>query len=310
MTGRELIDQVCLLGARTTDEFEQDFQAEHIYSSINRAISEVNRLFPVEKVVQLLHYPRRPAVYIKGITVHKGGEDTVFYASDIKSLAFAVSGTGKAILTGHGAVDDYEFDWKDKMQLTVMRAIVDEVISEYDGGELTLRFTDASEFEKFNYMISDVSFYSELDGDAAGDVDIYSPWVAYDLGSSGKHQAAGFLGFSSLPVRFRNVDLNASTDYNIDGSKVYLPRHKEGVYEVRYYKAPAKVDADNLGLELDADFRVHDLIALRAAYYIYAVLDTEAAKVCDSEYQKLLAIVMSTMPKIRTPRHFRDVRGW
>jgi hypothetical protein len=186
MTGKELIDQVCLLGARTTDEFEQDFQAEHIYSSINRAISEVNRLFPVEKTVQLLHYPIRPAVYIKGITVHKGGEDTVFNASDIKSLAFAVSGTGKAILTGHGAVGSYEFDWKDKMQLTVMRAIVDEVISGYDGGELTLRFTDASESEKFNYMISDVSFYSELDGDTAEDVEVYSPWVAYDLGRSGK----------------------------------------------------------------------------------------------------------------------------
>ncbi len=309
MTGRELIDQVCLLGARTTEEFEQDFQTEHIYSSINRAINEVGRLFPVEKAVQLLHYPRRPAVYIKGITVHKGGEDTVLNASDIKSLAFAVSGTGRAILTGHGSAASYTFQWEDKMQLTVMRAIVDEVLLGYDGGELTLRFTDASETKKYSYMISDVSFYSELDGDMAEDVDIYSPWVAYDFGD-GKHKVGDFLDFASLPVRFRNADLNAPTDYYIDGKTVYLPRNKEGVYEVRYYKAQGKIDADNLDFEIDSDFRVHDLIALRAAYYIYAVLDPEAAKVCDTEYQKLLAIVMSTMPKIRTPRHFRDVRGW
>ena len=55
---------------------------------------------------------------------------------------------------------------------------------------------------------------------------------------------------------------------------------------------------------------MHELIALRAAYYIYAVLDPEAAKVCDKEYQKLLGMVMSTMPKVKTLRKFRNVTGW
>lgn len=305
MTGKELIDQICLLGARTTDEFEQDFEAEHVYSSINRAISETNRLYPVEKVIQLLHYPHRPAVYIKGITVHKGGEDTVFDASDdIKSLAFAVSGTGSAILSGEDVVKDYKFKWEDATQLTVQKAIIDEVLEGYNGGRVTLTFKG-----EYNYMISDVSFYSEIDGPVKDDVDVYSSWIGYDLGSP-KYAGGDFLGFSSLPVRFRNVDLNAPTDYYIEGNKIFLRRTQPGVYEVRYYKAADKINSENLEYELDIDFRLHDLIPLRAAYYIYAVLDPEAAKVCDEEYQKLLGVVMTTMPRVKTPKKFRNVTGW
>lgn len=304
MTGKELIDQVCLLGARTTGEFEQDFQSEHIYSSINRAISEVNRLFPVIKTVQLLHYPRRPTVYIKGITVHRGGEDTVFKASDIKSLAFAVSGTGSATIEGEGSTATHIFSWQDQMQLTVFRAIIPDTLEGYNGGELTLTFKG-----EYSYMISDVSFYGELDDDMVEDVDVYSPWTAYDLGA-GRYAVGDFLDFAGLPVRARNVDLNSPNDYYIDDKKVYLPRHKEGLYEVRYYKAPDKLTELTLDSEIGVDFRLHDLIPYRAAYHIYAIVDPEAAKVCDVEYQKLLGIVLSTMPKVRTPKKFRDVRGW
>lgn len=304
MTGIELRDQICLLGARTTDELEADFQTEHIYSSMNRAIGEVNKLFPVENTVQLLHYPRRPAVFIKGITVHKGGEDTVFDASDIKSLAFAVSGTGNAMLSGEGAYASYEFKWLDATNLQVKRAFIDEVLAGYNGGWLKLTFKG-----EHSYMISDVSFYSETDSDLIEDVEPYSSWKGYDL-SSAKYCGKNFLGFSSLPIRFRNADLNAPTDYYIEDSTVYLRRGQEGVYEVKYYRAPAKLGEGNLSNELDIDFRLHELVAPKAAYYIYAVLDPEAAKVCDIEYQKHLSIVMSTMPKVRTPKKFRDVRGW
>lgn len=304
MTGRELIDQVCLLGARTTDEFEQDFQTEHIYSSINRAIREVNKLFPVEETVQLLHYPRRPAVYKKGITVHKGGEDTVFDASDIKSLAFAVSGTGSAILSGSGAYTYHEFTWKDATQFVVKRAFVNQVLDGYNGGDIKLTFKG-----EHSYMISDVSFYSDSESNIIEDVEPYTHWKGYDL-SSTKYAGGSFLGFSSLPVRFHNVELNAPTDYYIEDSTVYLRRSQEGIYEVKYRRAPVKIDELNLNVELDIDSRLHELVAPKAAYYIYAVLDPEAAKICDAEYQTLLSIVMNTMPKVKTPRKFRNVTGW
>ena len=304
MTGKELIDQICILGARTTEEFEQDFQTEHIYSAINNAIGEMNKLFPVEKTVQVLHYPRRPAVYIKGITVHKGGVDTVFDASDIKSLAFAVSGTGKATLTGQGASNFHEITWKDAANFEPHSVILEQVLDNYIGGAVRLIFSG-----NMSYMISDVSFYSELEEEMPEDIEPYTVWKGYDMASS-RYVGGNFLGFSALPVRFKNVDLNTINDYYIEGTNVYLRRTQPGVYDVKYYHAPKKVDEQNLESNLDVDFRLHELIALRAAYYIYAVLDPEAASVCDREYQKLLGLVMTTMPKVKTPRKFRDLRGW
>lgn len=303
MTGQELIDHICLLGARTTDEFEQEFQNELIYSAINRAIGEVNKLFSVTKTVQLLNYPRRPADYHK-LTVHKGGEDIVFNASDIKSLAFAVSGTGRAILSGEGSVNTYTFEWQDAVRLKTLRAIVTQALGDYDGGKLELVFTGDT-----SYMIADLSFYSELDSDLVEDVEVWSPWVCYDMRSS-KYLGNNFLDFASLPVRSHDVNLNAPSDFRIEGSCVYLPAEKTGVYEVKYYERPVEVDADNLSVELNIDFRLHELASLRAAYYIYAVLDEEVAAQCNNEYKTLYGVVLSTLPKIKTPRRFRDVRGW
>lgn len=303
MTGQELKDHICLLGARTNEEFEQEFQNELIYSAVNRAISEVNKLFPVIKTVQLLNYPIRPAVYHK-LTVHKGGEDTVFNASDIKSLAFAVSGTGSATLTADGCDKVYTFDWQDAVRLKTFRVITQQVLSGYEGGLVTITFRGET-----NYMISDLSFYSELDGPLTEDVDIWSPWVCYDMKSS-KYLGESFLDFASLPVRSHDVNMNAPSDYRIEGSCIYLPAEKSGVYEVKYYERPVEVDADNLDVELNIDFRLHELAALRAAYYIYAVLDAEVAAQCNNEYRALYGVVLSTLPKIRTPRRFRDVRGW
>ncbi len=303
MTGQELKDHICLLGARTTDEFEEEFQNELIYSAINRAIGEVNKLFPVTKTVQLLNYPRRPADYHK-LTVHKGGEDIVFNASDIKSLAFAVSGTGRAILSGEGSVKPHTFKWQDAVSFKTIRAIVAQALSEYKGGEVTLTFTGET-----SYMIADLSLYSELDSDLVEDVEVWSPWVCYDMKSS-KYLGESFLDFASLPVRSHDVRLNAPSDYRIEESCIYLPAQKTGVYEIKYYERPVEVDADNLDAELNIDFRLHELAALRAAYYIYAVLDEEVAAQCNNEYKTLYGVVLSTLPKIKTPRRFRDERGW
>ena len=94
MTGKELIREIADLGGKS--QFNTEFEARAIYTAINRAIDEISKLFPVVKTVRLQNYPIRPTAFYKGITVHKGGEDIVYNASGIKSLAFAVSGTGRA----------------------------------------------------------------------------------------------------------------------------------------------------------------------------------------------------------------------
>lgn len=301
MKGTELIERIKLYGAREGDEFEADFQNEQVYTAINVAMNEVNKLFPIKKTVRLLNYPCRPVAYHK-LTVHKGGADTVFNASDIKSLAFAVSGSGTATLSGDGAIESKDYTWQDAAQFETIRAIVAHELIGYAGGEIKLTFTG-----EHSYLIKGLSFYGESDVDFAADVELYSEWVEYDI--RGKYDGA-FLGFSSLPVRAYDVRLNAPTDYRLEGDKVYLPANKEGEYTVEYYARPAIVNGDNGEAELDIDFRLHELVALKAAYYLYAVADPEAAQVCDAEYQKALGLAMTTMPVAKTPSRFRDVRGW
>ena len=285
--------------------YEQSAQ----YSAITRALFEVNRLLPVVDKIQLLNYPLRPSTYIKGITVHKGGEDTTFNASEISSLAFAVSGYGRAEL--YRIIDDEEteiksFTWgaddAPNTDFTIHKVIIDRDLR--GTGKYRLVFKG-----NYNYMIKDVSFYNDLAGENESDVKIYSDLIKYDIASV-EYAGSRFMAFSNLPVRCNNVSLNSSHDYKIEGSNVYLPANKYGVYEVEYLVQPASVTADNVDAEIDIDPQLHDLVALKAAYYLYMLTDSEVAASCNNEYQRLLGIVLTKIRKVKTPVKFRDVRGW
>ena len=302
MTGKQIYDQILLLGARESVDFE--FEKTDVFEAINRAIDEVNKLFPAERGIQILNYPISPCEVYKGITVHKGGEDKVFDASDVKSLAFAVSGTGSALLACESSGAFKEYSWIDETKLKTFKSIVAEDLPDYNGGKVSLTFTG-----EYTYLIKDVTFYDELASDLAEDVDTYSPWRAYDL-SAENYAGGNFLDFASQPIRFNNVSLNSPRDFKIEGSVIYLPADKPGVYELSYYKRPTHVDADNDHIELDIDIRLHPLVALRAAYYIYQLVDEEAAANANNEYQRVMSLTVSTMPKLRTPKQLRDLRGW
>jgi hypothetical protein len=301
MTGKELIEEIKVLGRRSTLNYP--FGPQAIYTAINRAIDEVNRLFPVTEKIRLLNYPPRPVQYHKGITVHRGGEDIVYNASEVKSLAFAVSGTGRATLTATEAEQSYTFEWLDQSNFKLMRGIIKDLIGS-ESGEVTLTFQG-----DYSYMIKDLSFYGELVSPIYEDIDVYSPWVSYDLASV-KYAGARFLDFDSLPVRSDDVSLNSPRDYKIEGSVIYLPAEKQGVYEVTYRRRPLEITADNEGDEIDIDRELHNLLAPRAAYYLFYVIDDEVADRCEAEYQKLVAIYNAKIRKVRTPAQFRDVRGW
>lgn len=301
MNGRELVDEILALGGLTQTIYP--FQSVAIYEAINQAIGEINKLCPVTTTVQLIHYPLRPVSFYKGITVHKGGEDQVFNASGVRSLAFAVSGTGQAIISSPISEKLYTFSWNDAVNFVTMRGIVSELIGA-DAPSITVTFTG-----DYSYMIRDISFYGELSGPLVNDVEPFSYWQEYCM-TDPKYLGERFLGFESLPVRFDNVNLNTPDDYKIDGNAVYLPADKSGVYEVQCKLKPRKVNADNLDLGLDLDPELHILAPLRAAYYMYYLTDSEAADRCNAEYQKTLAIVVSKLRKVKTATKFRDVRGW
>ena len=304
MTGRDIIKQMCLLGGKTNEEFDDAYQSEFVCSAINRAVSEVNKIYPLVESVTILHFPIRPVFCKRGITVHRGGEEIAYTASDIKSLAFAISGTGTYTLAGEGTAKLVEESWHDETGFKTVRIVMDEALPEYEGGKVTLTFTG-----EFTYMIKDVSMYDTLDGPISGDVEAYGEWVPYDL-KSPKYLSGRFLGFSKRPVRYNDVDLSAPEDLRVSGSIIYLRGDAEGEYSVECYKTPEVIDLDNLDLEIDVDFRLVDAIALRAAQYVYAVGDEEVSEYCRKEFERVLSLTMVTMPTVSTPTKFRDVRGW
>lgn len=293
MTGKELVDRMLALGGLSQTTYP--FQPAAIYEAIHQAIVEVNKLCPVKSTVQLLHYPLRPTLYQKGITFHKGGEDLEFFADDVRSFAFAVSGTGQAILSSPEHEGLHTFSWNDETSFVVKRGIVDELLGA-NTSSISLRFVG-----NYNYLIRDVSFYGELESPFEDDVDVFGDWKGYCM-SSAKYLGERFLGFDYNAVR--------TGEHYIDGECVYLPVDKPGEYEVRCTLKPRTVTADNLDLELDLDPELHILVPLRAAYYFYYITDSEAADRCNAEYQKTLALVMSKLHKVKQRSRFMDLRGW
>lgn len=298
MTGKELVNEILALGGLTQTTYP--FQSSAIYEAINQAISEINKLCPVKTTVQLIHYPLRPVSFYKGITVHKGGEDQAFNASGVRSLAFAVSGTGQAILSSPESETLHTFSWNDASNFVTIRGIVSELLGA-DVPSVKITFTG-----DYSYMIKDLSFYDELSGPLANDVEPFSYWQVYCM-TSPKYLGDRFLGFENLPIR---CDTLSPNDYKIDGDSVSLPTDKSGIYEVQCRLKSRKVTEDNLESELDLDGELHLLVPLRAAYYFYYLTDSEVADRCNAEYQKTLAIVVSKLRKVKTATKFRDVRGW
>ena len=301
MTGTELLNEILKLGLNSQAVYP--VQPEAIYVHANRAIAEVNRLCPLLGTATILHFPIKPTMHLKGIRVHRGGEDLEINASEARSLAFAVSGTGRARLISESDGSEYVFEWLDQLHFKSFGGFILDYLGRVSD-DVRLIFEG-----EHTYMVRDVSFYSETVSDLSEDIVPFTGWSGYDMASS-VYAGDLFLDFARLPIRYNDADLNAPTDFKLEGSVVYLPARAPGEYAVTYYKRPLEIDADNKDSELDVDARLHDLIALRAAYYFYLVVDREISEKCNEEYLRQQSLVLSTMHKVRSPRQFRDVRGW
>lgn len=310
MTTKELLEQILALGGRT--QLNYTYEKNAVFVAINRAIDEVNRIFPVEKTIQLIHYPIIPSVHDAGIAVHRGGEKKEYYASDARALAFAISGTGRAILSSWDEdketwVPIKSFDWQEESDfaertymISKYNSITEEAVPAH---QIKLVFEG-----EYSYMIRDVSIYSELASDRKEDVKVYQIWVPYDLADV-KYAGGGFMDFASEPVLFGETELTTPHDFKIENSKVYLPATKPGVYTIRYRYKPNRVEVLNNDVDVDLDSEMVNLVAPRAAYYLFYTTDEEVADRCLAEYQKLYATYMRTR-KTRTPIRQRDLTGW
>ena len=319
MTGKELFDRVLTLGGRKDyDEFLTDAK----YNAANMALDDLNALFPVTDVARILHFPLRPVLSYPGITVHKGGEDIKFNASGVRSLAFAISGTGSVKLVNvskkkrhpnlGGGFSEVERDlpvwfdgqersgecyWEDRGGFSIIRYIGDTPCD--------VRLTFSGEF---NYMIKDLAFYDDAVSELPEDVMPYSPWIKYDI--NGANYANGrFADFAAVPVTVDGDDPVPIDDYKIEGSCICLPISLEGVVEVRYRKRPTYLCESNLYDTVSIDTELHQLAVLRAAYYLYELEDPEAAERCLAEYNRQMPLVVSRLRKVKTPRKLKNVWG-
>lgn len=310
MTTKELLEQILALGGRT--QLSYTYEKNAVFVAINRAIDEVNRIFPVEKTIQLIHYPIIPSVHYAGIAVHRGGEKKEYYASDARALAFAISGTGSAILYGRDEDDvDWvpitEFAWQSESDFAERNCIIPKYNSIAEKAVPAHQIKLVFEGE-YSYMIRDVSIYSELASDSDKDVKVYQIWVPYDLADV-QYAGGGFLDFASEPVLFGETELTTPHDFKIENSKVYLPATKPGVYTIRYRYKPQRVEVLGEDVDVDLDSEMVDLVAPKAAYYLFYTTDEEIADRCLAEYQRLYATYMRTR-KTRTPIRPRDLTGW
>lgn len=305
MTVKELFEQIRMLGGKR--ELDAGYESLGVFSAANRALFEVNRLFPVTKRIQLVNYPLVPAHYCRGIRVHKGGEDIQIDASGIKSLAFAVSGGA-----GRARVCEVSCGEKSEEILTELKSFEWDPLTSFDvkrcicsRNEKKIRIVFDGEF---NYLIKDVSMYGELVGEREEDVEIFSDWVRYDI-SDVEYAGERFMTFSSTPVRFNRVSLNSPYDYRIEGSAVYLRTNKPGVYELEYMQKPQEIKNED-DSEIEIETQLCDLVALRAAYYLYSMTDEEIAEKRNNEYNQLLAVALANARKIKTQNGYRDRKGW
>lgn len=318
MTGRELFGHMLTLGGKTG--WNEETEGDARYRAANLALREINILFPLTNKVRLLHYPLRPVSYHKGITVHKGGEDIEFNASGVMSLAFAVSGTGNAELYVNGVQmtnvpednglmcqngDPLLEGWNDLNDFVIFRWLGET------NADVKLKFTGDC-----LYMIKDVTFYGDALSENIEDVMTYGPWIEYDMNSQ-KYANAGFMEFASVPVAIDGDNSVELREYKIEGSRIYIPTSICGIVEVPYRRHPKTLTVDDVPTdesvpcsELDLDPELHELVPFLAAYYLYYLDDPEAADTCYKEYQRRLGVVIAKIRKVRTPRKFRDVRGW
>lgn len=304
MTGGQLREQMLARGGRNK---LVNIEGVVWLESANRAIFEVNRLFPVVNKIQLVNYPLTPVVYHGGIRVHKGGEDIRIDASGVKSLAFAVSGGGgRAVLCDSAGNIIHTFGVLQNNERVLSESTkfvtYSYVIPEYPR-DVTLVFSG-----DFNYLVKDVSLYGDVKSIDAEDVDVFSPWVKYDLKGI-DYLGERFMAFDSTPVRFDNVSLNSPYDYKIEGASVYLRADRPGIYEISVMVMPRSIE--DLNDSVDVDPQAEDLLALLAASYLYSVTDTEIADRCMQEYQRILPIALANARRIKTPSQYRNtLKGW
>jgi hypothetical protein len=321
MTLLELYKAVSQLGFE--DSLGDDGTSRFIYAT-NRALLEIDSIRPRRKRVDVNHRVPENLLFSEPVTIEKT-EPLIFTANGAKSYYFEVCGEGefyvrcvKVKITNDGKkLIEYDQGFltefksksfeKQKGFIKFNGAFIDKMMesnseTNYYTGEVQICFGG-----DYDYTIRNLAFYDRVYSAEEDDIVPFAKTVGYNAALL----TDDFGTFDTPPLDSNGMHLFEG--YSIDGSTVYLPANKQGVYTVNYLHKVALVPltASINGAPIDIDLE-DDLAALLPnliAAYVW--LDDEPEK---SQYYYNLYLARADQIKRQTnnlnPIEFKSVYGW
>jgi hypothetical protein len=313
MTLHDLYKAVSQLGFE--DSLGDDSTDRFIYAT-NRALIEINSLRPRRKRVDINHRVPENLLFSEPTVIEKnGGKDLVFTAVGAKSFYFEVCGEGQFTVglkkkdgsivsdrTGMTSFDSKTFI-SQRGFIKYDGAFIDTLLkkdSEYTG-EAVITFTG-----DYDYVISNIAMYDRVYSSKEAEISPYGRRVGYDL----SELANDFEKLDTPPIDFLGKHLYDG--YGIEGSVLYLPLDRPGIYTVNYLHKVTLIPLESditkdiiIDLEEDLESLLPNLIAA------YVWLDDEAEK---SQYYYTLyqqrAEQIKRITRDLNPIKFESVNGW
>ena len=287
MNAKDVYREVSAMISQGHIESEGVFRA-----SLNRALSEIGRLYPKKQLLTLRHF-ERPAVFRLSMPreVTKDAPLTVS-ALSCKEIVFRGSGRGEVLLTFGGrllyseVLDGLPFSFE---RTSASLGIEGE-------GDLMLLFRSDT-----CMVLEELVLYDRVGSSSRTTKGRYTVYrIAKELPS--------FISFSGEYYKNR-LSIAEGKELLLDGDSVLIDSDACGVYGIGCYAAPAAVTKESESDTLDLSAELLFLVPLLTAYY--AALEAEDARAEDylKRYKEARAAFRSRAC-FAVNDTVDDLRGW
>ena len=258
------------------------------YTSLNLALTAVNRLRPRTGSAVIVHEPVSAVAEWHDVTRRSGGE-LLSYRSLARSAVFEVTGTGGVRVT-NGTIDGMgAASWS--LQTGWTRFTV------FGDGEIILEFSG-----EYPYAVRNVAFYDTPFPNA---IALFGgETVEYDL-----RRVVPDFGRATLPILCDGIPVTPSDPLLrlAHGYVLSVPKDARGTYEVIYERAlPRYKDEDSDEEEIPLDGDLVDLLPLLVASYVW--LDDEPEKA--ARYEALYRAATAEIRGVLKISHYIDRKFW
>ena len=295
MTPNEIKEEVGALALESIDDVED----KAFWTSLNRAIAQVNRIRPLTADITI--HNRSLSVLLQAKEQH--------YAAN-KPVSFKVSGCACFYLQIYGAGN---IKVRNTSRVFITKSLLDNkktneyrfVISNYEAKDI-----EDIEVEidgKYAGTLVSAVFYGEKYSDKEEDVpsgQIYNTYPLKKISADISHvtQILYENGAGSQQVEAKDFMIP-------DGKTLWLLKSKEGSYQVFYSKKLKFLSNDVADEEIEIDADLHALIPLLTGYYVWLEDKPEIAENLFAQYKQMEAEIRVEGHVSRYPA-FQDVYGW